>query len=106
VAKEGLYVASETTGHVLASWYALDGWDDSGWFTDLNLSAPSVYVVVNYYSGPGALPEQLWILNPPADRVVGFSPTYNRHWGWEGAIARGDWHAMEVAWPVAEEMVP
>ena len=31
VAREGLYVVQEAGGRFVASWYALDGWEDSGW---------------------------------------------------------------------------
>jgi hypothetical protein len=43
-AVEGLYVVQETGGSVVASWYAMDGWRDSGWLNHLNLTHESVWV--------------------------------------------------------------
>lgn len=105
-AKEGLYQLVEEGGKVLLQWYALEGWKDAGMTCEIDISYPAVKLVVNYYDGPGASPEQMWVLNPPSEEVVGFSPTYDRWWGWKGAVARGDSVAVEVAWPIAEEMNP
>lgn len=85
-AKRGLYVVQETGGHVLVEWYAEDGWTDSGWFRDIDITFEAVYVQVLYYSGPGAAPIEMKILNPAPG-----SP-----YGW---LSRGTCHALEVAWP-------
>ncbi len=85
-AVRGLYVVQETGGRPLASWYALDGWQDSGWFKEIDITFPSVYVQVFYYSGPDAAPIELVILNHAPD-----SP-----YGW---MSRGMCHALEVGWP-------
>ncbi len=85
-ARRGLYVVQEIGGHFLASWYAEDGWMDSGWIKELNITHENVYVQVLYYSGPGASPVELKILNHAPD-----SP-----YGW---LSWGICHALEVAWP-------
>ena len=85
-AVRGLYIVQEIGGRPLASWYALDGWQDSGWFKDIDITFPDVYVRVLYYSGPDVEPIELVILNPAPD-----SP-----YGW---MSRGMCHALEVAWP-------
>jgi hypothetical protein len=82
----GLYIVQETGGKLLASWYALDGWQDSGWFKDIDITHENVYVKVLYYRGPDAEPIELVILNPAPD-----SP-----YGW---MSWGVCHAIEVAWP-------
>lgn len=85
-AVRGLYIVQEIWGRPLASWYALDGWQDSGWFKEIDITFPDVYVTVLYYSGPGVEPIELVILNHAPD-----SP-----YGW---MSRGICHAQEVAWP-------
>jgi hypothetical protein len=85
-AKRGLYIVQETGGKVLASWYALDGWKDSGWFKDIDISFENVYVNVLYYPGPDTDPTVMKILNHAPD-----SPH-----GW---MSWGICHAIEVAWP-------
>lgn len=85
-ARRGLFVLQETGGKVLASWYALDGWKDSGWFRDIDISHESVHVQVLYYSGPGAEPVVMAILNHAPDTP----------YGW---MSWGMCHAIEVAWP-------
>ncbi len=85
-AARGLYIVQETGGKLLASWYALDGWQDSGWFKDIDISHENVYVKVLYYRGPDADPVELQILNHAPD-----SP-----YGW---MSWGICHAIEVGWP-------
>lgn len=85
-AKRGLYIAQEVGGHYLAGWEADDGWQDSGWFYDIDITFAAVYVQVLYYHGPGAEPVYLKIVNPAPDT----------EYGW---VARGQCHALEVAWP-------
>jgi hypothetical protein len=79
-------VAQEVGGKVLGSWYAEEGWQDSGWIQDIDISFPSVYVQVFYYSGPGADPVEMRILNPAPGTSYGWA-------------SRGVCHAIEVAWP-------
>ena len=85
-AARGLYIVQETGGKLLASWYALDGWQDSGWFKDIDITHENVYVQVLYYRGPDTEPVELTILNHAPD-----SP-----YGW---MSWGVCHALEVAWP-------
>ncbi|MCA9952286.1 MAG: hypothetical protein KDE48_21695 [Anaerolineales bacterium] len=85
-AKRGLYVVQEVGGRVLYTWYAEDGWQDSGWVKDIDITHPSVYVQVLYYSGPGAEPVEMEIVNPAPDSA----------YGW---LSRGMCHAIEVKWP-------
>ncbi len=85
-AKRGLYVAQEVGGRYLAGWEADDGWKDSGWFYDIDITFPAVYVEVLYYHGPGADPVRLNIVNPAPDTDAGW-------------LGRGMCHALEVGWP-------
>jgi hypothetical protein len=85
VARTGLYVVQEIGGRVLASWYADEGWEDSGWIY-VDISHPSVYVQVLYYPGPDTEPVVMEMLNPAPDTP----------YGW---LTRGMCHALEVAWP-------
>ena len=85
-ARRGLYVVQEVGGRFLAGWEADNGWKDSGWFYDIDITFPAVYVDVLYYHGPGATPVRLAMWNPAPD-------TDN---GWLG---RGTCHALEVGWP-------
>lgn len=85
-AKQGLYIAQEVGGHFLASWEADNGWKDSGWFYDIDITFQAVYVDVLYYHGPGAEPVRLRMLNPAPDTDSGW-------------VARGMCHALEVGWP-------
>lgn len=89
VTRRGLYVVQEIGGRELASWYADEGWQDSGWITGIDITHPSVYVEVLYYSGPGATPVRMTILNP--------APGTEHGW-----LSRGMCHALEVAWPDGE----
>lgn len=84
-AARGLYLVQEVGGKHLASWYALDGWQDSGWFKDIDISHENVYVKVVFYRGPDAAPVELVILN--------HAP--NSPYGW---MSWGMCHALEVGW--------
>ncbi len=84
-AKRGLYVAQETGGRHLASWYAEEGWKDSGWIEGIDITFPSVYVHVLYYSGPDADPVMMQIVNPAPDTS-------------DGWLSRGMCHALEIGW--------
>ena len=85
-ARRGLYIAQEVGGHFLAAWEADNGWKDSGWFYDIDITFPAVYVEVLYYHGPGAEPVRLKMMNPAPDVDAGW-------------VARGQCHALEVGWP-------
>ena len=89
-ARRGLYVVQEIGGRVLASWYAEDGWLDSGWITGIDITHENVYVQVLFYSGPDADPVEMKIVNHAPD-----SP-----YGW---LSWGVCHALEVAWPDGEQ---
>ncbi len=79
-------ILNEVGGHVLATWWAEEGWMDSGWVRDLDITFPAVYVQVFWVKGDGSAPVEMTILNPAP------GTTY----GW---LARGRCHALEVAWP-------
>ena len=85
-ARRGLYVAQEVGGHFLVGWEADNGWKDSGWFYDIDITFPAVYVEVLYYHGPGAEPVRMKMLNHAPDTDAGW-------------LARGMCHALEVGWP-------
>ncbi|MBP6015268.1 MAG: hypothetical protein KA586_00965 [Candidatus Promineofilum sp.] len=86
VARRGTFVVQETGGRVLATWWADEGWTDSGWIQDLDISHPSVHVQVFFVQGDGSPPIEMTILNPAPDTS----------YGW---LTRGRCHALEVAWP-------
>lgn len=91
VAKRGHYSVQVPGGAEVASWYALDGWQDSGWISDLELAKEDVWVQVVYYPGPDTEGTVLTILNHVPDE----------EYGWLGM---GQAHALEVAWPDQEIM--
>jgi len=70
----------------VASWYALDGWVDSGWISDLDIKDDAELVQVLYYPGPETQPTVLRILNPAPGTEMGW-------------LGKGKAHALEVAWP-------
>lgn len=84
-ALQGDYVVQEIGGRFLASWPAEEGWQDSGWIYDIDITHESVYVEVWYYPSDGSAPIRLDILNP--------APGTNSGW-----LSRGECHAIEVAW--------
>lgn len=86
VAQRGTFVVREAGGRVLATWWAEDGWTDSGWIHDIDITFPSVYVQVFFVKGDGSEPIEMVILNPAPDTP----------YGW---LTRGRCHALEVAWP-------
>jgi hypothetical protein len=88
-ARRGLYIVREIGGAEFAWWYALEGWNDSGWFTDIDIPYPAVYVEVFYYPGPDTTPVKMKIVNPAP----------GTEYGW---LSRGMCHAIEVAWPEGE----
>jgi hypothetical protein len=85
VARRGTFVVKEVGGRVLATWWADEGWTDSGWIRDIDITFPSVYVQVFFVKGDGTEIEMV-ILNPASDT----------NYGW---LARGQCHALEVDWP-------
>ena len=85
-ARRGLYVVQEVGGRFLVGWEADDGWKDSGWFYDVDITFPAVWVEVLYYHGPGANPVRMAMWNP--------APDTNNGW-----LGRGMCHALEVGWP-------
>jgi citrate lyase gamma subunit len=84
-ARRGTYLVRETGGRLLANWWAEDEWTDSGWFRDIDISAPAVYVQVIFVKGDGTETNM---------RIV--NPAPGTEYGW---VARGQCHAVEVAWP-------
>jgi hypothetical protein len=85
-AKRGLYVVNDLDGNHVASWYAIDGWTDSGWFHNVDIAGKYVQVKVLYYSNPGVRPITMKILNPAPGTP----------YGW---IGKDIGHAIEVAFP-------
>ncbi|MFO7663782.1 MAG: hypothetical protein R6X18_14480 [Chloroflexota bacterium] len=85
-ARRGIYVVQEVGGRVLTTWWAEEGWTDSGWIHDINISFPAVYVQVFFVKGDDSPPVEMRILNPAPDTT----------YGW---VSRGMCHAVEVAWP-------
>ena len=85
-AKRGHYSVQDLGGGEIASWYALDGWLDSGWINDIDIGEKSMHVQVLYYPGPDTEPTVMKILNPAPDT----------EYGW---VSDGMAHALEVAWP-------
>ena len=85
-AKPGHYSVQLPGGAEVASWYMLEGWQDSGWVDDLAIKGETELVQVLYYPGANAQPTVLKILNP----------TPGTEMGWMG---KGMAHALQVAWP-------
>ncbi len=85
-ARRGLYIVQEIGGHVIASWYALDGWTDSGWFENVDISGEYTQLRVLYYPGPNTKPTEMRIMNPAPGSTYGWA-------------SQGIGHAIEVGWP-------
>jgi hypothetical protein len=85
-AKKGHYSVQALGGGEIASWYALDGWEDSGWLSNIDIGNRTVWVEVVYYPGPDTEGTVMTILN----HVPG------EPYGW---VASNQAHALEVAWP-------
>jgi hypothetical protein len=85
-AREGWYEVREPTGRLLAQWYALDGWQDSGWINDILISFQAVHVEVTFHPVDGTDPVTMAIWNPAPDTP----------YGW---VAKDMCHAVEVGWP-------
>ena len=89
VAKRGHYSVQALGGGEIASWYALDGWEDSGWLSNIDIGNRTVWVEVVYYPGPETEGTVMTILNHVPGEAYGF-------------VAAGEAHALEVAWPDQE----
>lgn len=85
-ARRGLYVVQYAGGDALATWTAQNGWEDSGWISNLDLPRKTVWVEVLYYPGPNTAPTVMRILNHAPGTA----------YGW---VSQGMGHALEVAWP-------
>ncbi len=85
-ARQGMFLVQEVGGRHLISWDAADGWQDSGWFHDIDITFEDVFVQVLYYSSPGGEPIVMKIVNPAP----------GTEYGW---MSRGMCHALEVGWP-------
>ncbi len=85
-ARNGRYEVIEAGGRVLAAWDAQDGWKDSGWIRDIELTYRSVYVQVVYYPPDSSDSITMRIVNPAP----------GTDYGW---LSEGMCHAIEVAWP-------
>jgi hypothetical protein len=95
VAKAGIYEMRELGGRHLYNWHAQDGWTDSGWYQDIDISFKNVFVQVFYVPPDGSPRIAMKVVNP--------SP--GTPYGW---MTRGICHAVEVAWPDSPppEMLP
>lgn len=85
-AKAGIYELRELGGRHLYNWHAQNGWKDSGWYQDIDISFKNVFVQVFYVPPDGGPRISMKIVNPAP------GTTY----GW---MTRGICHAVEVAWP-------
>ncbi len=84
-ARAGRYDVYEIWGRHLYTWYAEEGWQDSGWYQPIDITFENVLVEV-IYQNPGGQPITL----------VNVNPAPNTTYGW---MSRGMCHALEVAWP-------
>ncbi len=85
-AHPGNFIVQEVGGRLLASWHAEEGWQDSGWIQEIDITYPSVFVEVFFISDYGGEPIKMHILNPAP----------GTEYGW---LSRGICHALEVGWP-------
>ena len=88
-ALEGWYVVQELDGPKVAAWYALDGYQDSGWIDGINLSQSPVYVRVLFYP-----PDSDASTEPTVMKIINHAP--GKEYGW---LAKGVAHALEVEFP-------
>lgn len=83
----GLYTMREIgTGSTLATWWAAQAWEDSGWITDIYIAFPSVWVEVFFYPYGGE----------PAVKMNIINPAYGTAYGW---LTGGMCHAIEIEFP-------
>ena len=88
-ALNGWYVVQEVGGPRVAAWYALDGFQDSGWINGIGLSKSPVHVRVLYFApGSDATTE------PIVMKILNHAP--GKEYGW---LARDVAHALEVEFP-------
>ena len=85
----GWYVVQEVDGPRVAAWYAYDGWQDSGWINNLELTSEAVHVRVLYYP-----PDSDASTEPTVMTIINHAP--GKEYGW---LAKGMEHALEVGWP-------
>ena len=94
-ARRGTCVVQETGGRILATWDADNGWMDSGWIEEIDITFDSVYVQVFWVKGDGSSPVEMVIINPaPIDPELNPEGAY----GW---LSRGMCHSLEVRWPIS-----
>ena len=86
----GQYDVMEIGGRHLYSWFAQEGWQDSGWFHGIDITFENVLVEV-IYQNPDGSPITLKMLNPAP----------NTPYGW---MSRGICHALEVSWPDSQPL--
>ena len=80
VALEGRYVVRDVvSGAHVTEWYAQDGWRDSGWLNDLEISGDNIWVEVLYYAEPGTDPIAMKILNNAPGTEYGWLSTGMEH---------------------------
>ncbi len=84
-AREGIYEVREVGGRLLYTWYAQEGWQDSGWIYNIDISFEDVYIEVFYVPEDG-----------PKINMRIFNPSPGTPYGW---LSRGICHALEVGWP-------
>jgi hypothetical protein len=84
-ALEGIYEVREVGGRLLYSWYAQEGWRDSGWIYGIDISFENVYIEVFYVPQDG----------PPVKMVIA-NPSPGTPYGW---LSWGVCHALEIGWP-------
>lgn len=86
MARDGRYLVREASGRLLTTWYAEDGWVDSGWIREIEISFPSVHVQVYFIENETSPLIEM--------RIVNHAP--GTAYGW---VSGGMCHAIEVAWP-------
>ena len=84
-AREGIYEVREVGGRLLYTWYAQEGWRDSGWIYNIDISFEDVYIEVFYVPEDG-----------PRIHMKIMNPSPGTPYGW---LSRGICHALEVGWP-------
>ena len=88
-ALEGWYVVQELDGPKVAAWYALDGYQDSGWIDGINLSQSPIHVRVLFYP-----PDSDASTEPTVMKIINHAP--GKEYGW---LAKGTAHSLEVEFP-------
>ncbi len=84
---DGVFVVKEFDGRgAIASWHANMGDIDSGWIRGIQISFPTIHVLVEFYPADGSAPTLMEIVNA--------SP--NSPFGW---IADNVCHSIEIQYP-------